>query len=226
MSDSQSARTFALVGPGRAGTSLALLLVRHGWRAVGVAGRAPDAPGTVAVGERLGAPARETFGVARGAELVVVATPDAVVDEAAAALVPSLDPGTLVAPPVRRAGTRRARARGPAPTGLPDRRAAPAADAPVRGCRPGPPPGLVGRGRRSAGGLGARRGARPASLPGRRRRSCAVPRRRDRGIEPSRRAARSGRTPHPHGRHPVRRLRSLGARRHSTTRSRSDRPPR
>jgi predicted short-subunit dehydrogenase-like oxidoreductase (DUF2520 family) len=96
VSDSQSARTFALVGPGRAGTSLALLLVRHGWRAVGVAGRAPDAPGTVAVAERLGAPARETFAVARGAELVVVATPDAVVDEAAAALVPSLDPGTLV----------------------------------------------------------------------------------------------------------------------------------
>ena len=37
-------RAFALVGPGRAGTTLARALAARGWRCVGVAGRAIDAP--------------------------------------------------------------------------------------------------------------------------------------------------------------------------------------
>ena len=39
-------RTVALIGPGRAGTTIALGLLEQGWTVVGVAGRAPDAPST------------------------------------------------------------------------------------------------------------------------------------------------------------------------------------
>jgi len=40
--------TLALVGPGRAGTTLTLALLELGWEAIAVAGRAPDAPSTQA----------------------------------------------------------------------------------------------------------------------------------------------------------------------------------
>jgi predicted short-subunit dehydrogenase-like oxidoreductase (DUF2520 family) len=96
VSDSQSARTFALVGPGRAGTSLALSLRAHGWRPVAVAGRSPEAASTRAAAERLAVPVRPTAVVGAGATLVVVATPDAAIDDAAARLAPSLEPGALV----------------------------------------------------------------------------------------------------------------------------------
>ena len=96
MNGFQSARTFALLGPGRAGTSVALLLVQRGWRAVGVAGRAPDAPTTGAASARLGAPAKAANEVGRGALLVVVATPDSAIEDAAAAVTPSLEAGALV----------------------------------------------------------------------------------------------------------------------------------
>ncbi|HZP30398.1 MAG TPA: DUF2520 domain-containing protein [Acidimicrobiia bacterium] len=96
MSDSQSARTFALVGPGRAGTSVALLLVARGWRAVAVAGRTPGAPSTRTVAARLHAPASPAGEAGRGAALVVVAAPDGALEDAAAALVPGLEPGALV----------------------------------------------------------------------------------------------------------------------------------
>jgi len=96
VSDSQSARTFALVGPGRAGTSVSLLLVRRGWRATAVAGRAPDAASTRAVAARLAAPAVAVAELGRGAGLVVVATPDGVIDETATAFAASLEPGALV----------------------------------------------------------------------------------------------------------------------------------
>jgi len=97
---SPSQRAFALVGPGRAGTTVALVLAARGFRCVAVAGRAPDAPSTVAVAHRLGAPAvpvRTAGGRgATPAELVLVATPDAEIAAAAAMLAPSLAPGTLV----------------------------------------------------------------------------------------------------------------------------------
>jgi len=96
VSDSQSARTFALVGPGRAGTSVALLLVRRGWRATAVAGRAPEAASTRALAARLRAPAVAVAAAGREAELVVLATPDGAIDEAAAAVAGSLEPGALV----------------------------------------------------------------------------------------------------------------------------------
>ena len=37
-------RTVALIGPGRAGTTIALGLMDQGWTVVGVGGRAPDVP--------------------------------------------------------------------------------------------------------------------------------------------------------------------------------------
>src|SRR5258707_139467 len=49
--------TLALVGPGRAGTTLTLALLELGWEAVAGAGRAPDAPSTQAAAACLGAPA-------------------------------------------------------------------------------------------------------------------------------------------------------------------------
>jgi predicted short-subunit dehydrogenase-like oxidoreductase (DUF2520 family) len=96
VSDAQPARTFALVGPGRAGTSLALALTARGRRAVAVAGRTPDAPSTQALATRLGVPARSAATIGSGAALVIVATPDAALEEAAAELAASLEPGALV----------------------------------------------------------------------------------------------------------------------------------
>jgi len=89
-------RAFALVGPGRAGTAVATALVARGWRAIAVAGRAPDAASTRTAAADLAAEARDVAHVARGAELVVVATPDAAIAQAAVALAPGLDPGALV----------------------------------------------------------------------------------------------------------------------------------
>jgi predicted short-subunit dehydrogenase-like oxidoreductase (DUF2520 family) len=93
---SPSPRTFALVGPGRAGTTVALALVTRGWRAVAVAGRSFGAPSTRAAVARLGCPPVDLADAGRGATLVVIATPDDVITDAAAALAPSLEPGALV----------------------------------------------------------------------------------------------------------------------------------
>jgi predicted short-subunit dehydrogenase-like oxidoreductase (DUF2520 family) len=89
-------RSFALVGPGRAGTAIALALAQRGVAPVGVAGRTPDAPSTRRVASRLGVPVREVEVVGRNAELVVIATPDAAIAPTAAALAPSIAPGALV----------------------------------------------------------------------------------------------------------------------------------
>ena len=67
-----------VIGPGRAGGSLAAALASAGWDVVGVVQR----------GEPVG-------GAAAGTDLLVIATPDAVVAETAAAVVPQ--PGTVVA---------------------------------------------------------------------------------------------------------------------------------
>ena len=75
-------RTVALIGPGRAGTTLGLALVDSGGACVAVAGRAPDAASTIAAA---GAPrsADELVSeVGAGAELVIVATPDRAIEHA------------------------------------------------------------------------------------------------------------------------------------------------
>jgi predicted short-subunit dehydrogenase-like oxidoreductase (DUF2520 family) len=61
-----------------------------------MAGRSLDAPSTRAVAARLAAPAVEIADAGREADLVIVATPDAAIAEAAATLAPVLRAGALV----------------------------------------------------------------------------------------------------------------------------------
>jgi predicted short-subunit dehydrogenase-like oxidoreductase (DUF2520 family) len=89
-------RGFALVGPGRAGTAVALALAGRGWRPVAVAGRTLDAPSTRAVAARLAAPAVEVADAGREADVVIVATPDSAIAGTAVELAPALRPGALV----------------------------------------------------------------------------------------------------------------------------------
>lgn len=89
-------RTFALAGPGRAGSSVALALLGAGWTATGVTGRSDDAPSTRAAVARLGCPPVGAADLGRGAHLVVIATPDAVITDVAAAIAPGLEPDALV----------------------------------------------------------------------------------------------------------------------------------
>ncbi len=69
--------TLRVVGPGRAGRSLQLALERAGWRALAPIGRDEDVAGAAA-----------------GADVVVIATPDAAIAEVAATVRPS--PGVAV----------------------------------------------------------------------------------------------------------------------------------
>jgi predicted short-subunit dehydrogenase-like oxidoreductase (DUF2520 family) len=89
-------RAFALVGPGRAGTTLAVALRSRGWVPRAVAGRAPGDDSVSRVAALLGVPARAVAEVAADADLVVIATPDAAIAETAAALAPGLRAGALV----------------------------------------------------------------------------------------------------------------------------------
>jgi predicted short-subunit dehydrogenase-like oxidoreductase (DUF2520 family) len=89
-------RTFALVGPGRAGTAVALALAGRGVRPVAVAGRAPDATSTVTVARDLGVPALTSADAVRNADLVVLAPPDAAIAAVAADVAPSVERGALV----------------------------------------------------------------------------------------------------------------------------------
>jgi predicted short-subunit dehydrogenase-like oxidoreductase (DUF2520 family) len=88
----------ALVGPGRAGSAVALALQRAGWSVTAVAGRAPDRPSTVAVATRLGARATTVAGAMAGADLVVLGVPDAAIATAAVDVAESgeLASGALV----------------------------------------------------------------------------------------------------------------------------------
>jgi predicted short-subunit dehydrogenase-like oxidoreductase (DUF2520 family) len=84
------------VGPGRAGSAVALALADRGWRPVAVAGRSADAPSTQKLAARLGARAVGVADAGRDADVVVIATPDAAIADTAAALAPALRPGSLV----------------------------------------------------------------------------------------------------------------------------------
>ncbi len=88
-------RAFGLVGPGRAGTALALALQARGWRAAAVSGR-PGSDSLRRAVALLGAPVVETAQVGEGAELVLVATPDAAIASAALEAAPGLQAGALV----------------------------------------------------------------------------------------------------------------------------------
>jgi predicted short-subunit dehydrogenase-like oxidoreductase (DUF2520 family) len=89
-------RAFALVGPGRAGTTLAVALRARGWSPRAVAGRDPRDASVTRVAALLGVPARTVDEAGADADLVVVATPDAAIAETAAALAPTVRSGALV----------------------------------------------------------------------------------------------------------------------------------
>lgn len=96
-------RTLALIGPGRAGTTIALGLMEQGWTVVAVGGRAPDAPSTTAAAACLASRPALVSDVARGAALVIVATPDRAIDQVLMTAEPAIEPGALV---VHLAGSR------------------------------------------------------------------------------------------------------------------------
>ena len=89
-------RTVALIGPGRAGTTIALGLMEQGWTVVGVGGRAPDAPSTLTAAACLATHPALVSEVARGAALVIVATPDRAIEQVLLAAEPAIEPGALV----------------------------------------------------------------------------------------------------------------------------------
>jgi predicted short-subunit dehydrogenase-like oxidoreductase (DUF2520 family) len=89
-------RTLALIGPGRAGTTIALGLLDLGWEVVGVAGRGPDAPSTTSAAACLSSQPALVSSVGRGAALVIIATPDRALDQVALAAEPGIEPGALV----------------------------------------------------------------------------------------------------------------------------------
>src|SRR5205085_7788047 len=88
--------TFALIGPGRAGATVALALVARGYTATAVAGRAPDAASTTATAACLDAKPVLVSKAGRGAAIVIIATPDAAIEATAVAVAPSLRRDALV----------------------------------------------------------------------------------------------------------------------------------
>lgn len=89
-------RTVALIGPGRAGTTITAALEATGWRVTGVAGRSPASPATRAAAARLDAPTGHAREVIAGAALVLIATPDAHVRSTAEEVATVVSPSTLV----------------------------------------------------------------------------------------------------------------------------------
>ncbi len=91
------ARALALVGPGRAGTALALALHRRGWSVRAVAGRAAHSVSTRRAAALLDdAPVATVDTAGRGCDLVILAPPDHAIAAVAASVAPSLEPGSLV----------------------------------------------------------------------------------------------------------------------------------
>ena len=88
--------TLSLIGPGRAGTTIALALMGMGYRIVAVAGRAPDAASTLTAAAVCDAHARLVSDVGIGAQLVIVATPDHAIEQAALTAADALEPDALV----------------------------------------------------------------------------------------------------------------------------------
>jgi predicted short-subunit dehydrogenase-like oxidoreductase (DUF2520 family) len=85
----------AVVGAGRVGTALAVLWRRAGHEIVAVAGG--PATHERAAAHLAGVPVLEPAEAARGAEVVLISTPDARIRGAAAEIAPSLAPGASVA---------------------------------------------------------------------------------------------------------------------------------
>jgi predicted short-subunit dehydrogenase-like oxidoreductase (DUF2520 family) len=86
----------ALVGPGRAGRAVGGALRRAGWPIVAVAGSTIDATSTEEAVAQLGATARAVEDAGRGAEVIIIATPDRSIVTVAHSVVGSAVPGALV----------------------------------------------------------------------------------------------------------------------------------
>ena len=89
-------RDVALVGPGRAGTAVALALLDAGFRVVAVAGRDADAPSVRTAAIRFDTAAVAADDVGRDADIVLLASPDDAIEGVAARVAPRLRPGALV----------------------------------------------------------------------------------------------------------------------------------
>ena len=96
MAEASSRASLALIGPGRAGATVALALVARGYRVTSVAGRAPDAPSTTATAACLDAKPVLVSKAGRRAGIVIIATPDAAISAAAVAVAASLEKNALV----------------------------------------------------------------------------------------------------------------------------------
>ncbi len=89
-------RSLALVGPGRAGSTVAAALVDAGWRVRAVAGRRVDADSVVAGAARFGAPAVTVEQAGAAVDLVVIAVPDREIAGVASAMAATVATATLV----------------------------------------------------------------------------------------------------------------------------------
>lgn len=80
-------RRVAVIGPGRVGTTLAAALTRAGHRVVAVAGGSDEARGRFTAAIAGARPSDDPADAARAGDLVLLATPDAVIEEVVTALV-------------------------------------------------------------------------------------------------------------------------------------------
>ena len=189
-------RTVALIGPGRAGTTIALGLLELGWTVVG--GRRPRA-------RRRRRPRRRPRASRRRPALVSEVGPRRRARRRRHAR-PRHRAGRCIDRRTRRSNRARSSCTSPVRAGStcstpllaaahrrPGRRAAPVAVVPVDDGRPRAPRGRVGRGRGRSRGRRHRPRARAAAVRARRRRPRPLPHGRGRRLEPPRRAARSGR---------------------------------
>ncbi len=90
------ARSLALIGPGRAGCTVAAALVGAGWRVAGVSGRDVTSASVRDAADRFDAPAQSVAAAVTGVDMVIVATPDRAIASVAAELAPVVEPTTLV----------------------------------------------------------------------------------------------------------------------------------
>ncbi len=88
--------SFAVIGPGRAGTALAAGLIDRGWTLVGVAGREPDSPSAIAAADRFATVVGSADEIVADAALVVIATPDRVITTVAESIAELVAPSALV----------------------------------------------------------------------------------------------------------------------------------
>lgn len=87
---------FAVIGPGRAGCTIAAGLIDAGWNLVGIAGGNPESASTRAAAERWDVPVGTAAEVVVGASLVVIATPDRIIAEVAASIAEEVEASALV----------------------------------------------------------------------------------------------------------------------------------